>query len=176
MHFFFALVAVCSIILSVTNAATIHKRAAANVESCVSSLNNVITQINILQPSIQTGGIIDTSINYDRLEDAVKAAQGSCCAINVAISEPDADYVTGVLGNITPKVQEVLTTISQKKSDYNIFTRAILRVRIEDLEESTQSVDTCLINFTPESKKSSLQSYIDSINLAFEQARNAFAT
>lgn len=105
----------------------------------------------------------------------MKAAQGYCCAINVAISEPDADYVNGVVGNITPKVQQVLTTISEKKGDYNKVTRFFLRMRIEDLEENTKSLDTCLINFTPESKRAVLQAQTTAIDLAFEQAYNAFA-
>lgn len=78
------------------------------------------------------------------------------------------------MGNVTPKVQGILTTISEKKSDYNVFTKTILNLRIKKLQELTGNVDTCLINFTPESEKAALQTYITSIDLAFTQTLNAY--
>ncbi|KAG2230968.1 hypothetical protein BDF21DRAFT_380956 [Thamnidium elegans] len=173
MRFFSSLTAVFAIVISV-NAAYISKRAPANVESCVSSFKYVSTEIDELRTVVQDGGILDTGYAYHDLQRSINSAQASCCSINTVIAEVDSDYVIGVINTITPKMQSALTLVATKKDDYNIFTRVLVENRVKELEKTTTHLNTCLNNFTPESKKSALQAYIDAINLAFSSTIAAY--
>ncbi|KAI9360122.1 hypothetical protein BD770DRAFT_362178 [Pilaira anomala] len=171
---FSSLIAVFATILSV-NAASINKRAPANVEACVSGYNSVSTQIDHLQSTVQSGGLIDTSTGYVDLEKAIEGAQGACCAINTVVADSDADYVTSAVSTITPKVQSLLSLVSNKLDDYHFITEIIVKQRLEKLQKTNENVNTCLIHFTPESKKATLQGYIDSMNTAFASTIRAYS-
>ncbi|KAI9272295.1 hypothetical protein EDC94DRAFT_644987 [Helicostylum pulchrum] len=173
MHFISSLTAVFAIVLSV-NAAYISKRAPANVESCVSSFTYVSTEVDGLRNVIQNGGVLDTGSAYYDLQSTIDKAQASCCSINTVIADVDSDYVNGVLNTITPKMQSALTLVASKKDDYNIFTRVLVGNRVKELEKSTTRLNTCLTNFTPDSKKPALQTYIDAMKLAFSSTLTAY--
>lgn len=123
---------------------------------------------------VQNGGFLDTGSAYYDLQSSIDKAQASCCSINTVIAEVDSDYVNGVINTITPKIQSALTLVASKKDDYNVFTRILVENRVKELEKSTTRLNTCLTNFTPDSKKSTLQSYIEAMNLAFSSTLSAY--
>jgi hypothetical protein len=104
----------------------------------------------------------------------VKAAQSSCCSIITTISDADADYYLGYYGNVTTKVQTVLSSLSAKKSSYNFITEVFVQNRIKYLNDISNGLNTCLGIFTPQSKSSILQDYINKINTSFTATRAAY--
>ncbi|CAO3617979.1 unnamed protein product [Mucor hiemalis] len=172
----FSLASLFVVMFSAAHAASIHmdRRAAANVESCTKSFTDISNQINTLQPVIIAGGIVDTSREYVKLEDNIRASQVACCVITTPISDADADYFLNEYGNTTTHVQSLMSTITSKAKDYNFITRAVIKGRIEELNDLTNSLNTCLNVFTPATKATILQDDIAKINASFTSTHAAY--
>lgn len=123
---------------------------------------------------MNNGGLLDVRNDYSNFSDAMDAAQGTCCAINTVISEADADEALATLGTLTPKVQKVLSDISIKESDYNMFLKLFVRSHIKSFEEKSQNLNACFTVFTPPSKTATLDGYFHQINTAFQNTKTAY--
>jgi hypothetical protein len=122
---------------------------------------------------VNAGGIIDVNTDYNNFENAVSAAQSTCCAINTAISEVDSDETLAALGILTPKIQKVLSDIAVKVKDYNFVTMIFVHARLKSIEENSQKLNTCFSVFTPPSKASILAGYFKQIEDAIKTTKSA---
>jgi hypothetical protein len=117
---------------------------------------------------------VDVSSNYSNLVTSLRAAQSTCCAINTVISEADADETLASLSILTPKVLQTLSDISSKQQDYHFIARLIVKTHVQNFEERTQELNTCLSTFTPPSKTSVLEEYFNQIRAAFSSTKAAY--
>ncbi|KAL9541234.1 hypothetical protein MBANPS3_009238 [Mucor bainieri] len=165
MQFTALFITVLSIVLSVNAAAILTKRAAPNVQSCITNLDTT---------SVTEGGILNVNHDYNVLDDAMDDAQLNCCAITSAISDADASEVLGALGNTTPKVLNALNTIKSKEGSYNFLTKAIVRSHLSSFDDKTSRLNTCFNVFIPAASTSTLEGYFNQIKAAFTTTRAAY--
>ncbi|KAI8075907.1 uncharacterized protein B0P05DRAFT_546890 [Gilbertella persicaria] len=175
MRFFLLLSIIASIlVLSANAAAVIKKRASPNVQTCINNINDVTNQLNTLQPTIESGGVIDVNSKYNDLKNALDSAQSNCCAINSVVSDADADEFLAALGQAAPKIQSVLSAIATKQDSYNFLTKIVVRTHIHNLDQTTNDLNTCFNIFTPSSKASILQGYYTNMQTAFKSTEAAY--
>ncbi|KAF1798746.1 hypothetical protein V8B55DRAFT_1522749 [Mucor lusitanicus] len=174
MQFTALFITVLSIVLSVNAAAILTKRAAPNVQSCITNLDTVGNQLAILQTSVTEGGILNVNHDYNVLDDAMDDAQLNCCAITSVISDADATEVLGALGNTTPKVLNALNTIKSKEGSYNFLTKAVVRSHLSSFDDKTSRLNTCFNVFIPTANTSTLEGYFNQIKAAFTTTRAAY--
>lgn len=123
---------------------------------------------------MQGGSIIDTTTQYGRLHDAITAAQSSCCAINTAISDADANYYLDAFNAANTKAINFLSLAAQKAKDFSFFSKLAIVSQVNDLSSITDSLDTCFGVFTPDAEKARLQGYLDAQKAAFTSTKAAY--
>lgn len=67
-----------------------------------------------------------------------------------------------------------MSTLTSKANDYNSFSKAIIKGRLEELNDLTNNLNTCLTVFTPPTKAGVLQEDIAKINASFTSTRAAY--
>ncbi|OBZ81656.1 hypothetical protein A0J61_10294, partial [Choanephora cucurbitarum] len=75
------------------------------------------------------------------------------------------------LGNLAPRVQNVLGAISNKRNDYSALFRFVIRNNINVFDQATAELNTCFTTFTPASRSSTLQGYYSTIQSAFSSVK-----
>jgi hypothetical protein len=110
----------------------------------------------------------------DHLEDIMDATETSCCGIHAVISDADADFFLASVGNVTPKIQNILSVLTEKQGGYNYWTKFIVKGQLRSLDSYTNQLTSCFATFSPETKKSTLQSYISQWKSALETTKASY--
>ncbi|CEP10336.1 hypothetical protein [Parasitella parasitica] len=168
------LVTLFSLIISANAAAVITKRAAPNVQTCITNLATVGDRLSTLQGSVTEGGLLNVNHDYNALDDAMDDAQLNCCAITGVISDADASEVLNTLGNITPTVVNALDTIKSKENTYSFVSKIFIRGHLNTFDDKSSSLNTCFSVFIPTSNASTLDGYFNRIKAAFTTTKAAY--
>lgn len=124
---------------------------------------------------IETESVFTEGRSYDDyLEDIMDMTETSCCGIHAVISDTDADHFLASVGTLTPKVQTVLSALTERQAGYNGWTKFIVRGQLRSMDAYTLQLASCFAVFSPETKKPVLQGYMDQLKSALTSAKTAY--
>lgn len=167
---------------------------APNVQSCVNNINISATQMDDLlknvsskyiiilyafiklnNDQINAGSVFTDGRSYDDyLDDIMDATEESCCGIHAVISDADADFFLASVDKVTPKVQAVLSSLTERQGSYNSWTKLIVKGQLRSLDSYTNKLTSCFVVFNPQTKQSTLQGYINQLQAALVSAKTAY--
>ncbi|KAI8378671.1 hypothetical protein EDC96DRAFT_570853 [Choanephora cucurbitarum] len=174
MHFFFLIVATLAFVMNVNAAAIFRKRAAADVQSCINSLNQVSTQLSTLESTMKTGSLLSMKEDYLQFQDTVASVNTSCCSIHQIISDSDADQFLTSLSHLPPLVESFVATIASKRHEYPEVPNFSILLGMSGVDIANNEMHDCFTKFTPASRNSTLQAYHDLIHTTLYSAADHY--
>ncbi|KAI8646418.1 hypothetical protein BD408DRAFT_410196 [Parasitella parasitica] len=167
-------IALFSLIISANAAAVVTKRAAPNVQTCITNLATVGDRLSTLQGSVTEGGLLNVNHDYNALGDAMDDVQLNCCAITSVISDSDSTEVLNTLGVITPKIVNALDIIKSKETSYSFISKIFIRGHLNTFDDKSSSLNSCFNVFIPVSGTSTLEGYFNRIKAAITTTKAAY--
>ncbi|KAI7900775.1 hydrophobic surface binding protein A-domain-containing protein, partial [Cokeromyces recurvatus] len=169
---------------TLANAASFNKRSvSAQVQLCVNDIVSVSEQLAVVKADVdaftRAGGYpaaLAVHNKEQQLETRLKKAGTDCCAIASTFNTEEADAVLAVISNLVPDVTASLTSIVNKKPEFDAILLATVLVKgdIKNLDTQTKTLDTCLIAKTPSTHIDQANAYVADINNAFSSAKTAY--
>jgi uncharacterized protein YfcZ (UPF0381/DUF406 family) len=106
----------------------------------------------------------------------LKAATTSCCAVTTTVTEEDATAVLSVVGTLVPEIENALTAITNKKSQFDavLLATSLVKADIKNLNTEVNALDTCLIAVTPTDDLTAANAYVSRVTTAFTAADTAY--
>lgn len=106
----------------------------------------------------------------------MKSATTSCCAVTTTVSEEDATAVFSVVGTLVPEIEDALTAITTKKSQFDavVLATTLVKSDIKNLNTEVNALDTCLIAVTPADDLANANAYVARVTAAFAAANTAY--
>ena len=133
-------------------------------------------QVDVFTSASGYAGALAIHTKEQTLETLLKKAGTDCCAVTSVVSDEEAVAVLDVVEDLVPQVEGALTSISDKKSQFDAIVLATTLVKgdIGRLHTQTSALDTCLVAVTPSLYLTEANGYVDRIEAAFEAAETVY--
>ncbi|KAG2199616.1 hypothetical protein INT46_004608 [Mucor plumbeus] len=179
-----SLFAIALTVAASVNAAAVQKRnVSTGVQACIDGLNaagaqllTVTSQVNAFTSSAGYAGALGVHSSEQTLETKLKAATTSCCAVTTTVTEEDATAVLSVVGTLVPEIEDALTAITNKKSQFDavLLATSLVKADIKNLNTEVNALDTCLIAVTPTDDLTAANAYVSRVTAAFTAADTVY--